>query len=179
MSNRHTSVVDPDVGVLLKEIVRAEVYRGRPDGGYGSGPDEVLCVEDLITNTGRQFIARRIAGGDAQTAPGSAMAYMVVGTGSTSPALTDGTTPGLYGEVKRKALSTNSAGISAANVYTAVATLGGAADTVTSVQIQEAGVYNHASSGQGTQLQRVTFSAVTLADSDLLKLTLETNVGSS
>jgi hypothetical protein len=27
--------------------------------------------------------------------------------------------------------------------------------------------------------QRVTFAAVTLADSDLLKITLETNVGSS
>lgn len=165
-------------GLLIKEVVTAHIYRG-DRGFYADEPDESVCVNDLIVTTGRQFIARRIAGGDSQTAPGSAMAYMVIGSGSTAPALTDGSTPGLYGEVKRKALSTNSAGVTAANVYTAVCTFGGAADTISSIAIQEAGIANHASSGQGTLLQRVTFASVTLADSDLLKITLETNVGSS
>lgn len=165
-------------GLLIQEIVQAHIYRGHR-GYYADAPDEELCVNDLIVTTGRQFLARRIAGGDAQTAPGSAMGYMIIGSGSATPALTDGSTPGLYGEIKRKALSTNSAGITAANVYTAVATFGGAADSVQSVAITEAGIANHASSGQGTLFQRVTFASVTLADSDLLKITLETNVGSS
>lgn len=175
MSKKELSLADKDVGLMLQEIIRAEVYRGKPDAG-GYGEPEVLCVNDLIVNTGRIYIARRIAGGDATTGA-SAMVAMAVGTGSVAPALTDGTTPGLYGEVKRKALAINSATTN--NVYTAVVTLGGAADTVTSIQIQEAGVVNTALSGQGTLMQRVTFSAVTLADSDLLHLTLQTNVGSN
>lgn len=162
-------------GLMLREIVKAEIYRGRHDG-YGAQPDEQVCVGDLIVNTGRQYIARRIAGGDSQTAPGSAMAYMAVGTATGAASLTSITLPG---EIKRKALSLNSAGITASNVYTAVMTLGGAADTVTSLSITEAGIFNHASSGQGTMMQHVNFAAVILADSDLLKLTLETNVGSS
>jgi hypothetical protein len=159
--------------LTIKEIVRAEIYRGVPEG-YGE-PSEVEVV-DLIPTVGRTYIARRIAGGDSQTAPGSAMAYMAIGTGSAAPTLTDSY---IAGEVKRKVLSTNTAGVTAVNVYTAVATFGGAADTITSLEIQEAGVYNHASSGNGTMMQRVTFAKVTLADSDLLKITLETNVGSS
>jgi len=174
----HTLIAPSQPEVLgLREIVKAELFRGRgPGETWPDQPDEVLCVNDLIVTTGRNFIARRIAGGDGQTAPGSAMAYMAVGTVSTGAALGDTT---LAGEVKRKALSLNSAGITAANVYTAVTTFGGAADAVTSLSIVEAGVFNHAASGQGTMMQRVTFAAVVLADSDLLKITLETNVGSS
>lgn len=158
--------------LTLSEIVRAELFRALPEGGYAQ--PTALDVEDLIVNNGRIYIARRIAGGDSQTTPGSAMAYMAVGTVSTAPTLTDST---LTGHVSRKALATNTAINS--NTYTAVATWGGAADTVTSIQIQEAGIFNHASSGNGTMMQRVTFATVTLADSDLLKITLETNVGSS
>lgn len=152
----------------LQEIVRAEIYRGT-GGPYSEAPDEEICVNDLIVTAGRTWLAKRI-GLDT----GSAMAYMAVGTTSTAAALGDTT---LAGEVKRKALSTNSA--ITANVYTAVMTLGGSADSVSSIAITEAGLFNHASSGQGTMFQRVTFAAVTLANSDLLKITLETNVGSS
>jgi len=160
-------------GLSLREIVRAEVYRG-DKGFYTEAPDEVLCVDDLIVTTGRNWLAMRI--GPAVNSP---MNWMAVGTGTTAAALTDGSTPGLYGEVKRKALSTNTANITAANIWTAVMTLGGAADSLTSVILQEAGIYNHVNSGQGTCFQRVTFSQVTLQASDLLKITLETNVGSS
>lgn len=154
----------------LLEIVRAELYRG-DKGFYSDAPDETLCVNDLIVTAGRNWLARRIAADI-----GSAMAYMAVGTVATGAALGDTT---LTGEVKRKALSTNTAGVTASNIYTAVMTLGGSADSVTSLQIQEAGLFNHAASGNGTMFQRVTFATVTLANSDLLKLTLETNVGSS
>jgi hypothetical protein len=161
------------VTLSLGEIVRAEIYRAKP-WGYSQVPDEIPCVNDLIVNPGRIFLARRIAGGDAQDAPGSAMAYMAIGSGSTAPALTNST---VLGEIARKLSSTNSAGSN--NIYTNVATWGGAADSVTSAVIAEAGVFNSAASGTGTMFQRVTFSAVTLADSDLLKIELTTVVGSN
>jgi hypothetical protein len=151
-------------GLTLRELVKAEVYR------HGVEEPEHVCVEDLIVTAGRTWLAKRIGADNI----GSAMAYMAVGTTATAAALGDTTLPG---EVKRKPLATNSA--LSANVYTAVMTLGGAADSVTSLALTEAGIFNHASSGQGTMFQRVTFAAVTLANSDLLKITLETNVGSS
>jgi hypothetical protein len=159
-----TSAAQQHESLALRELVRAEIFRA--DGGV-----EEICVNDLIVNTGRIYLAKRIASGDSVA---SAMAYMAVGTVSTAADVANTT---LTGEVKRKALSTNSALTN--NVYTAVMTLGGAADSVTSLSLVEAGVFNHASSGQGTMFQRVTFSAVVLANSDLLKITLETNVGSN
>lgn len=152
--------------VSLREIVRAEIYRALP-GGYA--PPEGICVGDLITTAGRVFLANRIASN-----VGSPMAYMAVGTVTTAATLTD---TALTGEVLRKALST--ASVLAGQTFTAVMTLGGAADSVTSLSIAEAGILNHANSGNGTLFQRVTFTPVVLANSDLLKLTLETNVGSN
>jgi hypothetical protein len=160
-------------GLSLQEIVIAELIRAKPEGGYAQ--PEQMDVNDLIVNDGRIYIARRIAGGDTTTGA-SAMNYMTVGTVSTAATLTDTL---ITGEVAggRKALATNTADTN--NVYTAVATWGGAADSVTSFQLTEAGIFNHASSGEGQMMQRVTFAAVTLADSDLLKITLQTNVGSN
>ncbi len=156
--------------LYLQEIVKAEVFRSTPYG-YTDEPTEKLIVEDLIVNAGRSYIAQRIASGDTVA---SAMAHMAVGSGSTAAALGDTV---LLSEQARKALAVSSAITN--NVWTAIATFGGNADSVTSVQIAEAGVFNNANSGQITMMQRVTFSAVTLADSDLLKITLETNVGSN
>lgn len=152
----------------IGEDITIEVYRPLVSGGYPQAGQKI-DVEDLITNAGRIYLAQRI-GADVN----SPMAHMAVGTVSTAPALAD---TQVTGEVDRKALSTNTAQTN--NIYTAVATWGGAADSVTSLDIQEAGLFNHANSGQGTMFQRVTFASVILANSDLLKLTLETNVGSN
>lgn len=157
--------------LVLKEIVRVDIWRG-DKGFYSAEPNETPDVQDLIVTTGRVYLAQRIGAN-----VNSPMAHMAIGSGSIAAALTDGSTPGLYGEIKRKALSTNSA--ITANVYTAVATFGGASETIQSIAITEAGIFNHAGSGNGTLFQRVTFASVTLADSDLLRITLETNVGSS
>ena len=157
-------------GLRLREIVKAELYRGGK-GFYSETPDETICVNDMIVTAGRNWLAMRV--GPAVNSP---MGWMAVGTVGTVGSL-GGLT--LTGEVKRKALATNTANITAANVYTAVMTLGGSADSVSSLSIAEAGIFNHASSGQGTMFQRVDFSPVILANSDLLKITLETNVGSS
>ena len=154
-------------GLTLLEIVKAEVWRGN-GGPYSVEPTESLCVNDLITSAGRTFLAQRIC-----LDINSPMAYMAVGTVSTAAALGD---TSLTGEVKRKILSTNSA---TANLYTAVMTIGGGADSVTSLSLVEAGIINAAASGVGTLFQRVTFTALVLANSDLVKFTLQTNVGSS
>lgn len=155
--------------LAIGEKITVDVHRARAGGGWHS-PSQ-MDAQDLVTNVGRIYLAQRIASGDTVA---SAMAYMAIGSGSTAAALGDTT---MVAEVDRKALAVNSATTN--NVYTAIATWGGAADTVTSAVIVEAGVLNHASSGQGTLFQRVTFSSVTLADSDLLSITLQTNVGSN
>lgn len=154
---------------LLGEIISAEVWRGHR-GYYNAEPDEVLCVGDLIVNNGASYIAQRIFAGDSVA---SAMNYMAVGTVTTAATFTD-TQP--TGEVARKALAVGSA--TSNNLATAIATFGGAADSLTSVDLGEAGLLNHASSGQGTLMQRITFSTVTLTASDLLKITMQTNIGS-
>ncbi len=157
----------------LAEVVKAEVFRGHR-GYYAKEPDESLAVTDLIVNTGRIYIAKRMSAGDTVA---SLMNYMAIGSGTAAAALTDGSTPGLYGEIKRKALAVFSAQTN--NIVTAVCTFGGTAETIQSIAITEAGLANHANSGQGDLMQRVTFASVTLANSDLLKLTLQTNVGSN
>lgn len=152
----------------IGEEFSVDVYRARP-WGYALKPDETLAVEDLIVNAGRTFLAARIA-----SQVGSPMAYTAIGTVSTAATLTD---TAIAGEIKRK-LSAVTSTLSGGTVFTNVATFGGAADTIQSIAIREAGVLNHASSGQGTMFQRVTFAAVTLANSDILALTMRTIVGS-
>ena len=165
MNRQFETIVSPPLN--LKEVVRVDVFRGRSEG-YSGIPDETPEVQDLIVNPGRVHLAKRIVGLDSAS---SAMAYMAVGTGSTAPALTNSI---LAGEVNRKLFASESA---TDNVWTAINTWGGSADSVTSVQIQEAGIFNKSDSGD--MFQRVTFATVTLANSDLLKVTLETNVGSN
>lgn len=164
-----------DVPVGLGERVLVEIYRGHR-GYYAAEPDVrreyTGAPEDLIPTAGRVYLAKRINAGDLVV---SAMAYMAVGTVSTAPALGDTT---LTGEVKRKALAIGSC-LAGDQNWTAVCTFGGAADTLTGVNLQEAGIMNHASSGQGTMFQRVLIGATTLQDSDLVKVSLVTNVGSN
>lgn len=153
----------------LSECIRAAVARHRPEGGWD---DPVLLdTEDLVVNNGRIFLAKRISGGDTVA---SAMNYMAVGTVSTAATLTDSLTTG---EVVRKAMAVASAVTN--NRYQGIATFGGSADGVTSIALVEAGIFNAPGSGQGDMFQRVTFASVTLANSDLLHLTLETVVGSN
>jgi hypothetical protein len=165
MTQRQETIVQPPLGI--GENIKVDVIRGLPAGGFAE--PQALEVDDLVVNNGRVFLAQRI-GLDVN----SPMGDMAVGTVATAPGLTD---TQLTGEVDRKVLSTNSALVN--NIYTAVATWGGSADSVTSLDLQEAGLFNSTLSGQGTMFQRVTFASVILANSDLLQVTLETNVGSN
>lgn len=154
--------------VRLGETIQVDLFRARPEGGYYAPLP--LDVVDLIPTVGRTHIAQRITGDGTVS---SKMAYMAVGTGTAAGSL--GST-NIAGEVARKALAVFSA---TNNLITATATFGGAADTVTSVQIGQAALFNHAGSGNGTMMQIVNFATVTLADSDFLSATLQTNIGSS
>lgn len=160
----------------LKETIRVDVTRARPDGGW-SAPERVDTI-DLVVNDGRRYLAQRIGAN-----VNSPMAHMAIGSGTTAPALTDTAlvheirSADVAGAVGRKLLAVNSAITD--NVWTAVATWGGAADGVTSLSIAEAGIFNGSASQQGSMFQRFTFTAVVLANSDLLRITAETNIGSN
>ena len=155
----------------LGEILKAEIFKPK-NGKYQDKPDYTVCVNDLITNLGREYIAARMTS-VADATINSLMGWMAVGTVATAAALTNSL---CTGEVARNALSAYSA---ASNIITATMTFGGSSDSVTSLSLVEAGIFNHTQSGTGIMMQRVTFSAVILANSDILKLTLETNVGSN
>lgn len=165
--NKPLTTIAASPPIMLKEEVYVRVHRHIPSGGYQI--PKLVDAYDLIVNNGRVFLAQRIGAN-----VNSPMAHMAVGSGSTATALAN---TALVSESARKALAVNSALTN--NVYSAVSTFGGNADSVTSVVLQEAGLFNHASSGQGTMFQRVTYASVTLADSDLLSITLQTNVGSN
>ena len=138
MSKKLETLVSKEV-MHLGEVVKGELYRGTING-YNTVPDEIICMNDLIVTAGRVFIAKRISAGDTVS---SAMGHIAVGTGTTGAALGD---TALVAERARKATAINS--VLSANVYTDIATFGGFADSVTSAQLTEAGLFNHASSGQ-------------------------------
>jgi hypothetical protein len=162
-------VIQHHTGLPLYGTLDTKVLRARPEGGWFL--EQELTARNLVTSGGQEFIAKRIG----PSVIGSSMNHMAVGSGTTAAAL--GNTA-LLAEQGRKTLAISSV-TGNANVYTAIATFGGNADSVTSVAITEIGVFNHASSGQGTMLARVVQAAVTLAQSDLLHMTYNLNVGSA
>ena len=67
---------------------------------------------------------------------------------------------------------------SSAELIVAIATWGGSADSVTSNQIEMAGIANHQTSGSGHYLNVAAGVATVLADSDFLHLEIQVRVGS-
>jgi len=139
--------------IWLVEITRAD------------GRVERKRFENLIVGDGMDWLAQYLTSN-----PGSAMAYTAVGTGGTDPTVND---TALEGEVARNTFATNT---SSNNVWITVTTFAGAADSITSVALTEAGVFNAATGG--TMFQRLTGTIATLGNSDFLKLTIETTIGS-
>ena len=132
--------------------------------------EKMGSIPNLIPDTGSEEYAKLLLG-EASSAP----AYMVVGTDSTAAVVGD-TITSIGAAAAPKALSLNATSL---NTLVQVATFGGDADSLTSVDLVELGTNNHASSGQGELLGRVTFSTstVTLAASDLVKFEYVTTVG--
>ena len=67
---------------------------------------------------------------------------------------------------------------SSAELIVAIATWGGAADAVTSNQLEMAGIANHQTSGSGHYLNVAAGLSTVLADSDFLHLEIQVQVGS-
>lgn len=130
------------------------------------GTEEYSEHKNLIVDAGMDWLAGFLSG------TGSAMLHVAVGSGTTAASLNQTV---LVAETARNQMSTNTSSI---NVWINVTTFGGAIDGVTSVALAEAGVFNHAGSGQGTMFQRLQSTLATLGNSDFLQLTVETTLGS-
>lgn len=142
--------------------------RGRADGVGWHPESDVEFIKNVIVNCGMDFLAQRIS---SWSAPG-AMTHMIVGTSTAVPTLSDYRLPG---EVNRKAFAATSV---SNNTWSAVNTWGGGADSVVSLQLQNAGIGNSADSGT-LIFNHVQFSQTVLANSDFLRLELYSQIGSS
>lgn len=131
-----------------------------------NGAVEQHTLPNIVTTSGLNEIAK-LAAGDAA----SAANYLVVGTVTATASLGSVN----LGEVARKA---GYLAASSNEFIIVAATYGGAADNVTSLVLETAGVGNHASSGQGVLWNLVTGVSATLANSDILDLTCRIRVGS-
>lgn len=131
------------------------------------GNEEYSEAKNTVVDAGMDWLA-----GYLSSSPGSAMIHVAVGSGTDAPALGD---TALVHETARKAMATRA---SSKNVWITVTTFGGAVDSVTSIALGEAGVFNHAGSGEGTMFQRLQSTLGTLGNSDFLQLTIETTLGS-
>jgi len=128
--------------------------------------EDLGWTKNLVTISGQDWMAAYFS-----SSPGSAMAYMDVGTVSTAVTLADSNITGRVGS--RVAIATKT---SASNVLTEVCTFAGFVTGITSLVLREVGGLN-ATSG-GTLRARTVFSSITLADSDFLQVSYRTTVGS-
>lgn len=132
--------------------------------------------EKTLRNTVTVVGLNRIAAASVNSAS-AVMQYIVVGTATGAPALTDSQSS--IGEVGRKQFISTGANAQSREWIFGVATWGGAADSVTSVTIDSAGLSSDASSATASTLfNRVNGINVTLANSDFLNLTVRIRVGS-
>lgn len=120
---------------------------------------EKFTVPNLVVQTGRNFISQRMLGAGNAT-----MSHMAIGTGTTSPALTDIT---LETETFRNAL-TSSAIASPGNVVSYVAIFD-PSEPPTANAITEAAIFNASSSGE--MLCRTTFPVINKGVLDTLTIT--------
>jgi hypothetical protein len=120
---------------------------------------EKLTVPNLVVQTGRNFISHRMLG-----SANTAMSHMSIGTGTTSPALTD---IALETETFRNALTSSSVSAPGnAVVYVAVFD---PSEPATANAITEAGIFNAASGGE--ILCRTTFPVINKGVLDTLTIT--------
>lgn len=120
---------------------------------------EKITVPNLVVQTGRNYISHRMLG-----SANTAMSHMAIGTGTTSPALTDIT---LETETFRNSLTSSSIA-APGNVATYIAIFD-PSEPATANAITEAAIFN-ASSG-GEMLCRTTFPVINKGVLDTLTIT--------
>ncbi len=147
---------------LIGGTARVTIHRS--DGNV-EGPH--VC-KNQVTKDGLNNLASR----SIVTSHTAGFVNIAVGSGTAAGSL--GSTA-LINEVSRKAGATQ---VTSRSTMILVSTWGGAADSVTSVALEEAGIFNSVSSGAGTMLNVLTGVNATLADSDILNLEMTFQIGS-
>jgi hypothetical protein len=141
-------------GTFIRTITRA------------SGEFERKAIPNIVTADGLNLRAAR---GVVDTS--SKFGWIGVGTENYTPHINSQS----FGESNRKVAALIS---SSAELIVAIATWGGAADSVTSDQMEMAGIANHETAGSGVMLNIANGVSTVLADSDFLHLEVQVRVGS-
>jgi hypothetical protein len=118
---------------------------------------EQFTVKNLVVQSGRSFIAHRMA-----SAGNAVMSHMAIGTGSTAAQLADTT---LETETARVALTSTTV---SANTVQYIATFP-AGTPATANAISEAGIFNNTSGGE--MLCRTVFGVINKSTLDTLSIT--------
>jgi len=137
------------------------------------GRIETKHLKNVVTRVGMNRIAHRAVAHDT-----SPFFYIVVGTVTATHS--SDSSQATIGEVKRKVSAVGSTQAQSSEWIFLQCTLGGAADSVTSLVMDSAGISDNANSlaNAGILGNLVNGIGVTLANSDLLDLTVRIRVGS-
>lgn len=141
-------------GTFVRTITRA------------NGDVDRKVLPNIVTATGLNNLASRAI---ADTA--SKYNWLAIGTANYTPHINSQEIL----ECDRKVAALIS---SSAELIVAIATWGGAADSVTSNQLEMASIANHPTSGAGHYLNVANGLSTVLADSDFLHLEVQVQVGS-
>ena len=138
-----------------------------------NGSIEQKVLKNVVTRVGMNRIAHRAVAHDT-----SPFFYLAIGTQTAAHSIDSG--QGGLGEVKRKVSAVGSTQAQSSEWIFLQCTLGGAADTVTSLVLDSAGISDgvNSSSAVGILGNMVNGIGVTLANSDLLDLTVRLRIGS-
>lgn len=145
---------------LVGGQVRRRIFRA--DGTI----EDTGWIENQVAAAGLNDLASR----SIVTSHSAGFTYIAIGSGTAASSL--GSTA-LIGEVDRKASITP---VTSRSMLILTNTWGGFADSITSVALDEAGIFNAAAAG--TMLNKVLGVAATLADSDILNLEMTFKIGS-
>ncbi len=141
-------------GTFIRTITRA------------NGDVDRKVIPNIVTADGLNLLASRAIADSS-----SKFNWLGVGTEDYTPHINSQT----FGESDRKVAALIS---SSAELIVAIATWGGSADSVTSNQLEMAGIANHQTIGTGVLLNIANGLSTVLANSDFLHLEIQVQVGS-
>jgi len=131
-----------------------------------NGEIDRIAVPNIVTASGLNHLASR-----AIADTGSKYNWIGIGTQNYTPHINLQS----FGECSRKQAALIS---SSSELIVAIATWGGSADSVTSNQLEMAGIANHQTIGTGHFLNIAGGLSTVLANSDFLHLEVQVQVGS-